>query len=47
MERTKRNQRVFQQKIGSPAEVLQAIKEEINERRRACGHPEPPFMFND
>jgi len=42
-----RNQRVFQQKSGSPAEMVHAIKEEINERRRACGHPEPPFMFND
>jgi len=42
-----RNQRVFQQKIGSPAEMVHAIKEEINERRRACGHPELPFMFND
>ena len=42
-----RNRRVFEQKVGSPVEVLHAIKMEINERRMACGKPELPFMLDD
>ena len=41
-----RNRRVFDQKSITPSEVLQLIKNEIMERKMACGAPELSFMSN-
>ena len=41
-----RNPRVLDHKVTSPTEVLQAIKNEIFERKMTCGGPELSFMFN-
>ena len=45
--RKERNRRVFDQKVGSPVEVIQEIKREINDRNMACGGPELSFIPND
>ena len=46
-----RNRRVFEQKIKSPAEVIQEIKHEVHTRKLACLGPElsstyvRPFLY--
>lgn len=40
------NRRVFEQKVGSSLQIMMDIKNEINERKMACGKPELPFSFN-
>ena len=35
-----RNQRIFKNKKGTPADVLHEIKMEVEARRLACGRPE-------
>ena len=32
-----RNRRVFNQKYGTPQEVLQEVNREVNDRKQACG----------
>ena len=40
-----RNRRVFDQRFTSPSEVLQVIKNEIMERRLACGGARVIFLW--
>ena len=39
-----RNRRVFDHQATSPLELLQAIENEILEKKMACGGPELPFI---
>jgi hypothetical protein len=36
----------FDQKVGSPSEVMQEIKREITDKKMACGGLELPLLFN-